>query len=116
MHRWRCYAPNCFGVPSIPVFREDLRGTQQSLNGGVQDGYGKVPGLDSALKAASVLGAGHGNILASFGLDSVRARGSLSLNSRINNNLLVVAEGWAAKDWRSSKIDHGFMAGLKLQW
>ena len=60
--------------------------------------------------------AGHGSILAAFSVDDIRARGSLGLNSRITDNILAVAEGWVEKDWRSTQINHGVMAGLKLQW
>ena len=59
---------------------------------------------------------GSGAILASIGLDDVGARGSLSLDSRINDNLLAVAEGGISKDWRSPKIEHGVMAGIKFHW
>ena len=54
--------------------------------------------------------------MASIGLDDVGARGSLSLDSRINDNLLAVAEGGISKDWRSPKIEHGVMAGIKFHW
>jgi hypothetical protein len=117
VHRWRGYAAHRIGVPSVSDFpqklREAKRGAHRGIKGSPQK---KVERLEDALQSAAAFKSGHGSFLAGISLDDIRIRGSASFNSRITDNLLGVAEAWVEKDWRSTQINHGFMAGLKLQW